>query len=200
MKPSPGVNLGLAAAVVFGLLAVLNQLTQPRIEANIDAQAQAIMQALSADLNPESLRWQSLEWPDLPGQPEALGLRDSRPVTLLWQAQSVQAILIPSTSQRGYSGDIDILVALTPEGDRLGVGLVQHRETPGIGDRIQPNRTDWLEQLSGPSEHLAHPPLGNIDRLSGATITTTAVLAAVNAAQDWFAEHAEVLIGEEQAP
>lgn len=191
------LNLLIAAMVVLGLLQWLNHSNAERIHANTEAQAQALIDRIGAQLNLHQAQWQAIDWVDLPGQPEALGLRSPRAIQRL---TSEPILLIPSTSRQGYAGDIELWVAVNPMGDVLAVDLIQHRETPGIGDQIQPQRTDWLQQLSGTITPLAHRPQGQIDRLSGATITTQAVLNAVNQAVVWSVKHPEVFEQEVSTP
>lgn len=186
-----------AAALVLGALQFLHQGTAARIQANTEAQAQALLDQLSHQLGLVAPHWQSLDWVDLPGQPEDLGLRHPRPVQRLPEAR---ILLIPSTSRQGYAGDIELWVAASAMGEVLAVGLIQHRETPGIGDRIQPERSAWLQQLSGTLAPVAHHPQGQVDRLSGATITTQAVLNAVNQAMAWSAENSHLFELEDKAP
>lgn len=189
--------LFMAAALVLGALQLLHQVTAGRISAHTLAQAKALTQSLSTQLGLNEAHGQTLDWPDLPGLPEHLGLRSPRPIEWLPEAQ---VLFIPSTSQRGYAGDIELLVAVSAAREVLAVGLIQHRETPGIGDRIEPERSNWLAQLTGAKAPLAHRPHGHIDRLSGATITTQAVLEAVNQALAWSAQHPQLFDLEANTP
>ncbi len=96
------------------------------------------------------------------------------------------ALVFDVTTPRGYSGDIRLLVALNPVGDIKGVRVLSHRETPGLGDKIEVRRSDWILQFSGRS--LNNPPPqrwtssrrgGEFDTLTSATVTTDAVVDAV---------------------
>ena len=96
------------------------------------------------------------------------------------------ALVFDVTTPRGYSGDIRLLVALSPEGEVRGVRVLSHRETPGLGDKIEIRRSDWIRQFTGRS--LDDPPPqrwassrrgGEFDTLTSATITTDAVVDAV---------------------
>jgi electron transport complex protein RnfG len=88
----------------------------------------------------------------------------------------------------GYSGTIELVVALT-NGTVMGVRVLRHSETPGLGDAIETDRSDWIRQLAGhPLSSIASDAWrvtadgGAIDALSGATITSRAVLDGVRAA------------------
>ena len=96
------------------------------------------------------------------------------------------ALIFDVTTGRGYSGDIRLLVALEPDGTVQGVRVLRHRETPGLGDRIEIERSDWIRQFAGRS--LDDPPPrrwasdrrgGSFDTLTSATVTTDAVVDAV---------------------
>lgn len=104
------------------------------------------------------------------------------------------AALADVTTPDGYSGDIRLLVGVRPDGELIGVRVLEHRETPGLGDRIERERSDWIEQFTGRS--LGDPPAdrwtpdrrgGAFDTLSSATITSAAIIEAVERVLEWFA-------------
>ena len=106
------------------------------------------------------------------------------------------ALLADVTTPNGYSGDIRLLVGVAPDGEVIGVRVLDHRETPGLGDAIELQRSDWIRQFSGRS--LRDPPAdewaadqrsGAFDTLSSATITSSAVIKAVRNVLAWYAEN-----------
>lgn len=99
--------------------------------------------------------------------------------------QPVAAIL-NSVAPDGYSGNIYLLVAIRYNGTLSGVRVVKHRETPGLGDGIDIDRSNWILGFNGKS--LSNPAAnkwrvkrdgGPFDQLTGATITPRAVVKAV---------------------
>ena len=89
-------------------------------------------------------------------------------------------------SREGYSGPINLLVAVNVDGTLSGVRVVSHKETPGLGDKIETNKDDWIlgfvgKSLSNPSEALwkVRKDGGEFDQFTGATITPRAVVNAV---------------------
>lgn len=87
---------------------------------------------------------------------------------------------------QGYSGAIRVLVGIDREGRLLGVRVLAHTETPGLGDKIEAARSDWILSFDGLS--LGDPPQdqwkvkkdgGRFDQFAGATITPRAVVAAI---------------------
>jgi electron transport complex protein RnfG len=96
------------------------------------------------------------------------------------------ALVIASIAPDGYSGNIRLLVGINADGTLSGVRVVSHRETPGLGDAIEEDRSDWIHRFTGLS--LSSPPgerwavkrdHGDFDQLTGATITSRAVIKAV---------------------
>jgi len=95
-------------------------------------------------------------------------------------------LMLTSVAPDGYSGRIDIAVALSKTGDILGVNILAHQETPGLGDKIERRKSDWLNQFSGLSlktvakkNWQVKKDGGQFDALTGATITPRAVVKAV---------------------
>ncbi|CAK0753464.1 SoxR (2Fe-2S) reducing system protein RsxG [Gammaproteobacteria bacterium] len=96
----------------------------------------------------------------------------------------------------GYSGEVKLMMGVDIEGKVLGVRVISHQETPGLGDRINEKKTDWILHFTGLS--LGNPPIeqwkvkkdgGKFDQFSGATITPRAVVGAVRGGLELFAMH-----------
>lgn len=201
---SPGhpmwASAGLLAgfAVVGGaLVAGMQMLTAERIAAQRDASLRATLNQVVADqrytnaLLDDTL---TIRDPDLLGTDEPLtawrARRDGQPV----------AVVFPVVAPDGYSGAIRLLVGITPEGRLTGVRVLEHRETPGLGDAIEIRRSDWIRQFTGLS--LDHPPRadwavtadgGVFDAFAGATVTPRAVVEAIERALVFFQVHRERL-------
>ena len=172
-------GLGLAAAVVLG---GLNRLTEERIA---DEQRERALASVTAMLAPGSYDNALLDDRIEIG---VLGLDRAARVYRARQAGEARAAIFDVTTRQGYSGPIRLLVAVSRDGRVLGVRVLDHRETPGLGDRIEREKSDWIEQFDGHS--LGQPPAegwaadrrgGEFDTLTSATITSTAVIEAVHA-------------------
>ncbi|HYG89154.1 MAG TPA: electron transport complex subunit RsxG [Azospirillum sp.] len=96
----------------------------------------------------------------------------------------------------GYAGEMRLMMGVDTEGRVLGVRATQHKETPGLGDKINPAKSDWITRFSGLS--LDTPPRdkwkvkkdgGQFDQFSGATITPRGVVGAVRGGLEFFASH-----------
>ena len=88
----------------------------------------------------------------------------------------------PFMTTRGYNGQIDLLIALTSNREVISVRVTHHEETPGIGDKIEQDVSGWIHQFAGRSAHNTNwmlSPGGDIDAISGATITSRAVTSAI---------------------
>jgi len=117
-------------------------------------------------------------------------LKDGKPV----------ALVIAPIAPDGYSGSIKLLVGININGTLTGVRAIAHRETPGLGDAIEEQRSDWIHQFTGTS--LEKPSLdrwnvrkdgGDFDQLTGATITPRAIVQAVRNALLYYRRHQETL-------
>lgn len=104
--------------------------------------------------------------------------------------------------ERGYSGEISLLMAVDKDGTVLGVRVLKHTETPGLGDKIELAKNPWIKGFDGKS--LGHPAAekwgvkkdgGIYDSFAGATITPRAVVKAVKGGLDYFATHRTEIIG-----
>jgi electron transport complex protein RnfG len=95
-----------------------------------------------------------------------------------------------------------LLVAVDAGGRLLGVRVLAHRETPGLGDLIEERRSGWIHGFDGRS--LGDPPAarwqvrkdgGDFDQFTGATITPRAIVRAVRGALEYVDRHRAELFG-----
>jgi len=116
---------------------------------------------------------------------QGLGLKTEKTIYLARQNRDVIAAIIPLTATDGYSGDIDLIVGVNTDGSVAGVRVLTHKETPGLGDKVDLNKSEWVLGFNGKS--LSNPLLagwavkkdkGEFDQFTGATITPRAVVAA----------------------
>jgi electron transport complex protein RnfG len=134
-----------------------------------------------------------------------LQLNEDKSIFIARSNGVARAALIPITARDGYSGAIELIVGVKRDGSVAGVRVLQHRETPGLGDAVDHRKSDWIESLRERS--LSDPPLprwtvrkdgGDFDQFTGATITPRAVVrATARALQYAQANHAR-LFGETQ--
>jgi electron transport complex protein RnfG len=100
----------------------------------------------------------------------------------------------------GYAGEMKLMMGIAADGKLLGVRVLAHKETPGLGDKIEAKKGPWIERFTGLS--LGNPPLerwkvkkdgGDFDQFAGATITPRAVLKAIRSGLEFFAENQAAL-------
>jgi len=103
------------------------------------------------------------------------------------------AIILEAIAHDGYSGDIKLLIAIKTDGSILGVRVLAHKETPGLGDYIDIAKAKWIKLfdkeslLKTSSENWkVKKDGGQFDYMAGATITPRAVVKAVHKALQYF--------------
>ena len=111
------------------------------------------------------------------------------------------AAIAYQVSAVGYGGPIISIIGVDAQGTLLGAEVLQHTETPGLGDRIESSRGSWISQFFGKS--LETPDLaqwkvkkdgGYFDQLSGATITPRAVVLSVRNGLQFFKVHKQQIV------
>jgi len=129
-----------------------------------------------------------------------LGIRVSRQGYRVRQGNTVIGVILPATARDGYSGDIRALVGVRQDGSVAGVRVVAHRETPGLGDKVDLRKSDWVLDFNDRS--LANPALsgwnvekagGVFDQFTGATVTPRAVILATRRALEYATLNAAAL-------
>jgi electron transport complex protein RnfG len=100
---------------------------------------------------------------------------------------------------RGYAGDIVLLMAVDGDGRVLGVRVLRHQETPGLGDKIEIGKSPWIEGFKGrtiaSSGWGVKKDGGAFDAFAGATITPRAVVKAVHEGLQFFLAHRSEILG-----
>lgn len=102
------------------------------------------------------------------------------------KGDEVVGYALKTIGDKSYSGTITCLTGLAPDGKVLGIEIVKHEETPGLGSEIE--KCEWRKQLvgKGPSDMSwsVKKDGGDVDALSGATISSRSVLSCLTKAQD----------------
>ncbi|RUO40632.1 electron transport complex subunit RsxG [Aliidiomarina taiwanensis] len=184
-----GLILAVFALVATGLLMFTQHLTADRIAAQ---QRNELMRTLH-ELIPDASYNNDL-YADCTQvhAPEALGSQSQQPIYRARLHGQPVALAIRTTAPDGYSGDIHLLVAIANSGTVLGARVLEHRETPGLGDKIDVRRSDWIESFANEQVQSATDPRwevrrdgGAFDQFSGATITPRAVINAIQRTVVW---------------
>ena len=196
-----GVLLGLFGVLGAGLVGLSHEGTAERIARN---EREALLHQLHVLVPEEQIDNDMLSDVIEVSAPDALGAEKTLVYIGRREGQPVAAVLSPVITQ-GYSGPIQMIVAIQTDGRLAGVRVLSHRETPGLGDKIEVERSDWILGFAGKS--LLHPAPsawqvkrdgGAFDQFTGATITPRAIVGGVRAALEYFGEHKLRLFDREQ--
>lgn len=182
----------LAAFAVAGslLLGLTESGTRDQIQAN---ERQYLVNSLNQVLPPNLYNNDLLTDTRVMLAPDAFGT--SEPVTIYRARDRGEpvAALFSVVAPDGYSGAIRLLVGVNWDGSLAGVRAVSHRETPGLGDAIEVERSNWVLGFAGRSLQDPKPEAwrvrkdgGAFDQFTGATITPRAVVKAVKKALIYF--------------
>lgn len=192
--------LGLFSMVGTGLVALTFKGTAARIAEN---ERQSLLRNLHQIIAPTEhdnvldSDLITVTDPALPGGKEGVKVyrarRDGHPV----------AAVLATSSSGGYSGNIRLLVGIRYDGTLAGVRVVAHKETPGLGDGIEAERSDWILDFTGRSLHnpgekgwKVKKDGGQFDQFTGATVTPRAVVEAVYQTLRYYQQHREALFDE----
>ena len=188
--------LGAAAALCVAVLGFVNQLTHERIaQQRLSSKLAILSEVLPGTDAGATLLADCVLVQDA----ELLG-RDSAQAVYRWRQQDMlSAYIIETTAPDGYSGNIDLLVAVTPDGTVLGSRVLEHKETPGLGDKIELRRSNWILSFSqqqvtedNSAKWAVRKDGGQFDQFTGATITPRAVVSAVRKAALYVQQHPEL--------
>jgi len=191
--------LATAAIAAVGLVALVHDLARPHIEAAQRAQRVAQLTAMLGGLaydNDPLADTVMLRDPELLGSDEPLAAYRVR------RDGATVAVLVNAVAPEGYGGPIRLLIAVDAGGRLLGVRVLEHRETPGLGDPIEERRSDWIHGFDGRS--LDDPPRarwqvrkdgGDFDQFTGATVTPRVIVRAVRGTLEYVERHRAELFG-----
>ena len=175
-----GALLGFCALLCTLISAGIYYLTKDKIDEAMLAQQKALLlQVVPQDYFDNDLVQSAIE-------PKDEALKGIQKIYFAFKANKLTAYAYETTAPDGYSGNIRMLVGMTPEGEVLGVRVIEHHETPGLGDKIELRISNWILSFSHKflkPDNLADWAVkkdgGKFDQFSGATITPRAVVNQV---------------------
>ena len=197
LEKSMGLNgrvLGLFALITSLLLAGTHLGTKDKIaESQRRAAQKALLEIIPEEHHDNDILSDTLAIPQ--HYWATLGLKKGSELHLARNKGKVFAIIVPTVAPDGYSGAIEMIVGIHLNGEVAGVRVLNHNETPGLGDKIELKKSAWILNFDGKS--LGSPPAerwkvkkdrGDFDQFTGATITPRAVVAQVQRALQYFSE------------
>lgn len=172
-----GLLLSLVALICTAISTGVYQLTKTKIEKAIAKQQQELLLEIIPQQYFDNPVLQNCEQPNNP--------QIQKICTALLNGK-ITAYAIESSAPDGYSGNIRLLMGITPQGEVLGVRVLAHKETPGLGDKVETRISNWI--LSFNHKKVTADNLqdwavkkdgGSFDQFAGATITPRAVVNQV---------------------
>ncbi len=186
------------AVLGSGLVAFTYQQTADRIESN---EREALLEQLNALVPHDAIDNDIVSDTTVVDDYERLGGHEVKVYLGRKEGEPVAAVfntVVPD----GYSGPIRLLVAVRTDGTLGGVRIVSHKETPGLGDKVEERKSDWVHDFTGKS--LGNPDVsrwkvkrdgGVFDQFTGATITPRSIVQAVKNTLLFYREKGQRLFG-----
>lgn len=201
------VRVGLLTAVFAISATLLVSVTEEKTRSQIDNNEREALLAALSELVPKD-RFDNQIIQDTLTLPPTEAIGTTTPTTVYRARKDGEpvAVVMTAVAPDGYSGQIQLLMGINADGTLAGVRVVSHKETPGLGDKIEAKRADWILQFKGLS--LDNPPKnqwqvkkdgGQFDQFTGATITPRAVVGAIRNGLEYFAANREKLFAEQEA-
>lgn len=200
-------GLALFAFITAGVIALTQQTTKQQIDSNIaEAQARALYEitpksSLDNDLLNSSIDLNSEAAKALTSLLLLGPTSKSANVYFAELNSQTHTIIYPTIAPDGYTTAIKLLVGVKTDGTLSGVRIIDHKETPGLGDKVELKKSDWVLSFEGKS--LSAPDIdqwkvqkdgGDFDQFTGATITPRAVVNAVKNTLLFHNENANTLL------
>lgn len=204
MKPAPILlsALVLSAFSVTGvaLVAVTHHLMDGRIADNqrlaMQTKLESIIPSGGYDNDPLSDQIQV-------SARSFLGADTTRVYRVRQEGEPVALILDPVVPD-GYAGPIQLLVSVMRDGTLGGVRVLFHHETPGLGDKIEERKSNWVLGFDGrslsdptPERWAVKRDGGDFDQFTGATITPRSIVNAVRNTLIYVREQGDTLYTKE---
>ncbi|MEH6472119.1 MAG: electron transport complex subunit RsxG [Halopseudomonas sp.] len=193
----PGLLLGAAALVATSLLTGMHLVTKTAIAERLAEDLQASLGQVIPDGSYDN---------DLLASPLTITIKTNHfktenspaagePLRVYRATQQgkISGLAFRQMAYGGYGGPIQLLLGIDPNGKLLGVRVLSHKETPGLGDKIERAKSDWVESFTGRSlgdpthaQWTVKKQGGQFDQFTGATITPKAVILGVKAGLQLF--------------
>jgi Na+-translocating ferredoxin:NAD+ oxidoreductase subunit G len=189
--------VGVVASAAALLVTTSHEVSHERIAENQRVRLQSNLNTvLPTELHDNDLSATRLQVTDR----ERLGSAEPVDVYIATMRGVPVAALFASIAPDGYNAPIRLLIGVFADGSVSGVRVLSHRETPGLGDPIEIEKSDWITRFDGrtlddPARELwaVRRDEGEFDALTGATVTSRAVVRAVRNTLIFFEENRDEL-------
>lgn len=195
-----GWLLAVSALLGTGMLALVNGHSKPYIAEN---ERQELLRSVSAVIPSQSYTNDILQDTIEVVDEQLLGTEKPSTVYRARHGAQAVAVALSAVAPDGYTGPIALLIGIDLSGTVTGVRVIKHRETPGLGDGIEIQRSNWIDSFIGKSSGKPAASRwkvkrdgGDFDQFTGATITPRAVVGAVHRALQYFEQNRAHLLSE----
>ena len=195
-----GLMLAAFAVVATSLVTLTEENTRDKI---IENERQTLLAAINALVNVNDYNNDILTDTIILASTEQLGTKEENTVYRARMDKTPIAVVFTAIAPNGYNGQIKLLVGINFDGNLAGVRVINHKETPGLGDKINVKKADWILKFKGLS--LKNPDGskwkvkkdgGDFDQFTGATITPRAVVTAVKKALQYYENNRDAMYKE----
>ncbi|OCH47586.1 electron transport complex subunit RsxG [Vibrio cyclitrophicus] len=194
-----GLVLAIFACASTGLVAVTHYLTKDQIKQQEQAQLLSVLNQVI----PHNLHDNELFSACTLVEAEELGTEQAMPAYIATLNGEPSAIAIEAIAPDGYNGAIKVIVGMKIDGTILGTRVLSHRETPGLGDKIDLRVSDWILSFAGKQvtesnidRWKVRKDGGDFDQFTGATITPRAVVKSVKQAVQYVNQNNQALLAQ----
>ena len=192
-----GILAGFALLASI-LLGVTNCSTQDTIQQRLDEDLKkSLQEVVPVTLYDNDLLQDTLT---IPSADYNIGANETT-VYLAKKSGKVTAVCFKFIAPDGYSGAINMIIGIDQDGNILGVRVLSHKETPGLGDKIEVAKSTWILNFVGrsldnltPAQWAVKKDGGVFDQFAGATITPRKSVQATYRSLQWFKAHQAQLI------
>jgi H+/Na+-translocating ferredoxin:NAD+ oxidoreductase subunit G len=193
------LRLGVFALGTAVALGVTYALTRENIAAaQREVEARTLMEVIQDIPHDNDILSDSLE---VPADGRAILHTKDQLIHVARQNGEPVAFIFPSMAPDGYSGAIYMLVGIGIDGQISGVRVTTHGETPGLGDKVDIKKSNWITGFAGlslaevpDSQWAVRKDGGRFDAFTGATITPRAVVAQIKRTLDYYAANRDLFI------
>lgn len=213
IKPPTAAKMAVRTAIILflfvviftGLLSGAYFWTLPTIQAAASEETMKLIDEVLPNSNHENYDNDLLKDTVVIDPTPALGQDGASTAYRARKDGKPSALVLEAVAPDGYAGKIRLLIALGADGTLIGVRVTQHKETPGLGDYIEPKKDKnkerpWITQFNGlkpaateEREWKVKKDGGRFDSVAGATVTPRAIIKAVRKAAVYVAENRETL-------
>lgn len=191
--------LATFALVTTALLAFTAEFTKaPIAKSEREAQQKALFEVIPRTRHNNDMLSDTIPVPESAWA--GLGLKSGGDIYVARHTDETIAVIIPAVAPDGYSGSVRMIVGINADGTIAGVRVIDHKETPGLGDKIDLKKSPWVLSFNGKS--LTSPASaawkvkkdgGEFDQFAGATITPRAVVNQVRRVLEFADAHRDEL-------